>query len=71
MCVRGGKRKGVGRGRGEARGSGVRDWKTGDADRELLGVDEDPEQLRWVTLDAFVPVAADRGRSHGLLQGNI
>lgn len=36
-----------------------------------LGVEEDPEQLRWVTLDAFVPVAAVRGRSHGLLQGNI
>lgn len=34
-----------------------------------LGVDEDEEQLRFVTLDSFVPVGAVRCRSHGLLQG--
>lgn len=48
-CVRGGE-KGWDEEEVKGRGSGVRDWKTEGADRKL-GVDEDKEQLRWVTLD--------------------
>lgn len=57
-CVRG-EEKGWNEEEVKGRGSGVRDWKTDDADRKL-GVDEEKEQLLWVTLDLRISSVCPR-----------